>query len=604
MPNPSLTSSQVLPGFFAKVDYNAQGAGVEPTRRCLLFGYIGAGAQYTADQPVLPASQQEVDDGCRLGSDLARAYAAAVSQPESQGCQVWVMPIAEPSAGVASTYTLRVFVSNTNPVKAGTLQIIVASRPVAAVGFTTADTATTIAAAIAAAVAATPGLPVSAAATAGGVVFTYIHKGLVGEDLPIQCTVSPNASGVQLSVGSVLFATSSVGPGSVRFGFGAKSVSATLAGGETPAQVATIVAAAFNSSSYPLYAAVDGSIPAQVNLFLTNAKDVRRVSAAVIGSTGLTANLGSSATDGTGSASSLTYNGNQGTGAPVLSNCLANLAEADPFRSWSSPFTDLASVSALAQNIEAGSDGSITGQKQQHLTIGSALAAAVAGAIAPATTPALTATAPHYAVLWSPDAPVQAMELAARVAAARASKWLDTPQFNWNGFQLKGNVSSAPLLSAASKPSKLAQNAALITYALTPVVNGPSGNLEVVKGRTTSLAANRRLWAWSIEAQAAYHAVDLALYYGELFKNGSIVIYSDPKAPGLFDDESIRVATITRMQKWERAGNFDGADALASSVKVSVNAININRFDVELPENGVVDLDQIVFTSHVTSPSS
>lgn len=603
MPNPNLTSAQVLPGFFGYVDYNAQGAGVEPTRRALLWGYITSSAQRTPNQPFLPASQQEANDGCGRGSDLARAYAAAVSQPESQGAEVWLMPITAPSGGTASVYKVKVFVSNTNPAKAGTLQLWIASRPVAAVGFTTSDTATSIGAALAAAINATQDLPLgTATASSGEVTIPYIHKGLTGEDLPLQCQISPSASGVQLSPGQALFATAATGAGSVRFGFGALSVSASLSGGETAAQVATAVAAAFNADTYPLYAAVDGTTPQQVNLFFANNKDVRRISAAVITSTGTTVNLGSGATDGTGSSTSLSYNGTQGTGTPTLSSALTNLAALDPFRSWSSPFLETTSLGAMATSIEAASDGSITGQKQQHLTVCSPLAASVAGALAPNTSPNLTTAAPHYAVLWSPDCAVQGHEIAARVAAARAAMWLDTPQKNWNGFQVKGNQ-DAPLLLSASKPSLSAQNSALFTYALAPVINGPSGNLEVVKGRTTSLAANRRLWAWSVESQAAYHAVDLAIYYRQLFNGGSIVIYSDPKAPGLFDDKSIKVATQVRMRLWEKQGNFDGAEKLADSVKVTVDQNNISRFNVEYPENGVVDLDQIVFTGHVSSPS-
>ena len=603
MSNPNLTSAQVLPGFFGYVDYNTQGAGQEPTRRALLWGIVGSSAQATLNLPILPASQQEANDLCGGDeTDLARYYAAAVSQPESQGAEVWLMPLAEPSGGVKSIYKLKVYVSSTNPSKPGTLSLAIASRAVASVGFTTSDTATTIGDALAAAINATSGLPLGTATASGGeVTLTYVSKGAQGEDLPIQCNISPGGTGVKLSPGQALFATSGVGAGSVRFAFGALTVSTSLSGGETAAQIATAVAASFNSDSYPLTATVD-STPEQVNLFFVNNKDVRRISATVITTTGTTVNLGSGATSGAGSSSSLSYNGTVGTGTPTLTSALTNLDQLDAFRSWASPWNDSTTVGALATKIEAASDGSITGQKMQHLTLCSPLAASVAGAIATSSSPNLTTSAPHYAVLWSPDCAVQGMELAARVAAARAALWLDAPQKNWNGFQVKGNE-SAPILLSSYKPSLLAQNAALFTYALAPVINGPSGTLEVVKGRTTSLASKRRLWAWSIEAQAAYHAVDLGLYYKELFSAGSIVIYSDPKAPGIFDAESVKVATQNRMKVWEEQGNFDGAEALKDSVKVTIDQNNPSRFNVEYPDNGLVDLDQICFTGRVTSPS-
>lgn len=603
MPNPNLTSAQVLPGFFGFVDYNTKGSGKEPTRRALLWGIVGAAAQATLNKPFLPGSQQEANDGCVRGSDLARYYAAAVSQPEAQGAEVWLLPLAEPSGGVASIYKLKVYVSNTNPSKAGTLQLWAASRPIAAVGFTTSDTATSIGAALAAAINATQDLPFgTATASSGEVSIPYVAKGAHGEDMPFRCNISPSGSGVKLSPGQAVFATAATGAGSVRVGFGALSVSTTLSGGEAASAIATAVAASFNSDSYPLTAAVDGNTNTQVNFFFVNDKDVRRMSAAVITSTGTTVDLGSGATSGAGSSSSLTYNGTLGTGVPTLTSALSNLDALDAFRSWAAPWMDTTTIGSLATKIEAACDGSITGQKLQHLTLCSPLAASVAGAVPPATSPNLTTAAPHYALLWSPDCAVQGMEIAARVAAARASKWLDAPQFNWNGFEVKGNE-SAPILLSAATPSPLAQNAALFTYALAPVVNGPSGNLEVVKGRTTSLASKRRLWAWSIEAQAAYHATDLALYYKSLFSGGSIVIYSDPKAPGIFDAESVKVATQNRMKEWERRGNFDGAEALKDSVKVSVDPNNPSRFNCEYPESGVIDLDQIVFTGNVSSPS-
>ncbi len=603
MPNQNLTSAQVLPGFFGRVDYNAQGSGVAPTRRALLIAHPTSAAQAALNRPFLPASQQEANDGSGRASDGARAYAAAVSQPEAQGAEVWLALVPAPSGGTAPTYALKVFVPGTNPAKAGTLQLTVASRAVAAVGFTTSDTATSIAAALAAAITATTDLPFTSAIAAGGVVtLTYIHKGLTGEDLPIRCNISPNASGVSLSPGSALFATSATGAGTVRVSTGSLAISTALSGGETAAATAALVIASWNADSYPLSAVVDPSSSATVNFMFVNDKDVRRMSASVITSTGATVNLGSGATDGAGSTTSLSYNGTQGTGAPSLSSLLSNLSALEPFRSMTMPFLDTVTVSAVATNIETASDGSISGQKQQHLTLCSPLAASVAGAIAPAASPNLTTAAPHYAVLWAPDAAVQGFEIAARVAAARAAFWLDTPQFNWNGFQVKGNQ-NAPLLQPAGKPSPLAQNAALFTYALAPVCTGPSGTMEVVKGRTTSLANDRRLWAWSTEAQCAYHAIDLAGYYRSLFSAGSIVRYSDPKAAGIFDAESIKVATQNRMKVWEERGNYDGADLLGPAVQVTVDPNNPFRFNVEYPESPVLDLDQIVFTGHVTSPS-
>jgi phage tail sheath gpL-like len=512
------------------------------------------------------------------------------------------MPISAPS-GSASTYKLKVYVAGSNPAKAGTLQLCINSVQLPGVGFTTTDTNATIATALAASINSNLDLPCTASASTDTVTVTYIHNGTTGEDLPLRCFISPSGSGVELSVGQALFIGAAGASGSVSFTFGAQTVTTAIANTTAASAIATAVAASFNADTYSLYAKVDGGTNTQVNLFMANSRDVRRVSADILTTTTTTVNLGSGATDGTGSAASVTYNGTVGTGAPAISAALTNLSALGTFRSWASPWLDATTVGAMATNIEAASDGSISGQKQQHLTMCDARAISVAGALAPATTPNLTTTAPHYAVCWSPDCPVQGMGISARVAAARASKWLDTPQFNWNGFIVQGS-SRAPILGAANIPSLLIQNSALRTYALAPVVKGDSGNLQVVKGRTTSLANDKRLWAWSVEAQAAYHAVDLALYFKSLFQGGSIVQYSEPKSPGIFDALSFKSATQTRMSFWEKNGNYDGAALLSPAVKAAPDGNNPFRMNVDFPESPVLDLDQVVFASHFSQPST
>jgi phage tail sheath gpL-like len=600
----NLTSGQVVPGFFSDIDYNTKGGGSAPNLRLLIWGLIGSSAQRTPNQPFLPADQQDVDDGCQQGSDAANTYAASVSQPESQGAEIWVMPIVEPSGGVVATYKLKVYVANTNPVKSGTLVVWINSEKAAEVGFTPSDTSTTIATALLAALNSNPNLPIGTCTIATDVVtIPFKHKGLIGEDFPIRANISPNASGVTLSPGQALFATNATGAGSVKVSFGALSVSTAIANADTAAVIATKVAASFNADSYPMSAVVDGSTPAQVNFLFANDKDVRRISATVITSTGTTVNLGSGATSGAGLSSSLSYNGTQGVGAPDLTAALANLANLDPFRSHVSPFMDTATIGAMATNIENASDGSISGQKQQTLTLCDFRSSADAGAIAPACSPNLTATAPHYAILRSPDVPVRGVEIAARIAAARSALWIDQPQKNWNGFQVRGN-DRKPILLPPTKPSLTAQNTDLRTFGLAPVIKGPSGFLEVVKGRTTSLATDKRLWAWSIEAQAAYHAVDIRSFFSSRFSGGSIVRFSEPKAQGIFDANSFKSAAQERMRFWETNGNFDGADLLADFVDATPDVNNPFRINVRLPESGVLDLDQVVITSRTSSPSA
>ncbi len=266
MPNANLTTGQPLPGFFGYVDYNTQGAGQAPTKHALLWGFMTAAAQATPNSPLLPASQQEADDLFGRGSDLANAYAAAVAQPESQGADVWCVPLVAPSGGVASTYVLTVLVGATNPTKSGTLQLWINSVQLPAVGYTTSDTATTIGDALAAAITANKDLPIASAVNVAGVVtITYIHKGTTGEDLPMRCNISPSGSGVNLSPGTATFANSAGATGSVKFVFGAQSVSAAITSGDASTVVAASVIAAFNGDTYPLRAQA-GTTASKVDL--------------------------------------------------------------------------------------------------------------------------------------------------------------------------------------------------------------------------------------------------------------------------------------------------------------------------------------------------
>ncbi len=604
--NPNLTTGQMLPGFYGWTDYNAGGAGVFPNLRCLIWAYIGATATATPNQPFRPIDALDAQQRCGGAStDAARFYAAATSQPEAQGADVWIMPISEPSGGQQSTYKITVFVPGTNPSKAGSIQAWIASQASAVVGFSTTDTATTIASNLAAAIAAMPNAPVASAVAVSGVItITYTHKGTTGEDLPLRCTVSPNSTGVFGSPAQALFATNATGAGSVVITVGAISVTTALSGGETPAQVATKVAASWNSSTYPVTAVVDAGTPAQVDFYFQAGFDVRRMSASVVTTTGLTVNLGSGATNGAGSPSSFSYNGTQGTGAPTLTTALTNLQSSQQaYRAWVCPWVDAASIGSLATAIESMSNGSQTGQKLQIMVVADWQPIATDGAIPTATSPNLTTTPPHYTFGWAPDTSVQCAELSARNAAARAAYWISLPAFNWNGWRFMGN-STAPILAPAvtAQPSTDTLNTALRTYGLSPWVLGPSGNIEVKKGRTTSLAADLRLWAWSAEAQAAYHIQDLQNFYPSIFQGASIVRYTTPKSPNEFDAQSVIDVTVDRMALWERQGNYDGAALFAKAVKCAVNSGNPNRFDVDFPESPVLDLDQIVYTAHFGQP--
>lgn len=92
---------------------------------------------------------------------------------------LWVIPLADPSAGAAATATITVTGA---PTAAGTLNLYVAGRKVQ-VAVALGDTVTAIATKIVAAITAATNLPVTAAASAGVVTLTAKNKGETGNNL-------------------------------------------------------------------------------------------------------------------------------------------------------------------------------------------------------------------------------------------------------------------------------------------------------------------------------------------------------------------------------------------------------------------------------------
>lgn len=598
--NPNLTAAQVLPGFYGSLDYNSGSAGAEPNNRALVFGIIGSTALRSPNQPFLVTSQQQADDDTEAGSDLACALAAAMAQqPEAQGAELYAVPLVEPSGGVASVYKLKVIGTAT---KDGSIDLSICSLAVPSVGFTSGDVAADIATDLAAAIQTLDDkLPIGTVTVATDVVSIPLrHKGIQGEDFPMRCKVSPTGTGITVSPAQLAVTGAASGAGSVKVEYGAQTISTAIANADTAAQIATKIANAFNAESYGLKASVSGGTT--VNFIFEEDRDIRRIKASVVTTTTTTVNLGSGATDGTGSPTSYTYNGTLGTGTPSVSSALTNLLEHDAFRAWAQPWLDVTLIGSLATHIENLSNGSIGGQKQQTLTMCSPMASSVAGAIAPAVSPNLTTSAPHYAIMRCEDAPVPGMWLAARAAVARAAN-SNQPAKNWNGFKFVGSERS-PILRPYKNPSQLIQNTDLRTYALAPVVLGPSGYLELVKGRTTSLATDRRLHAWSVEAQCAFYHTDLGQFLRSLFEGGSLVRYSEPQTANLFNDASFEQATRQRMRFWESIGIYDGAEALASGVKATRDPLNPFRENLRYPMSPVLDLDQVVFTGLFMDPAA
>jgi len=206
----------------------------------------------------------------------------------------------------------------------------------------------------------------------------------------------------------------------------------------------------------------------------------------------------------------------------------------------------------------------------------------VAGNLPTATTPALTAS-PRPHVGWCPDAPVQAHELSARHAARVVAE--DFKPRNYDGEVLKSQSSNVPLPipHVNSRASQDSNNAALRSYFMTPYAVDGSNQLTIVRSRTTSNAADARLWDTGTIDTIDWTRHDYQVSMSSTFRGKNLKTVGTPKTPNTITPSAIRDFVIGRMFMQDDADFLDGADALKSAVLANINVLSPTRADVYIP---------------------
>jgi phage tail sheath gpL-like len=152
----------------------------------LVVGVMTSDGDAVHDIPIPIGSQAQADKHFGPGSELSRMFQAFYKNNFAN--EVWGLPLAEPTGGVASTGTINV---TTAPTEAGTIHLYIAGTHVP-INIMSTDTVVTIGQAIADAINAftdtvgNPALPVSAASTGGTVTLTSLFKGVNGNEITIQ----------------------------------------------------------------------------------------------------------------------------------------------------------------------------------------------------------------------------------------------------------------------------------------------------------------------------------------------------------------------------------------------------------------------------------
>lgn len=600
--NTDVGAANKTPGFYVQiVNGGGNAADAAEPSTVLLMGEMLSSGSWAPGSVYSPTSERDVIDGAGGGVAGAASptillqYRAAMAQVGEGNVTVKCVPVLEASGGTAATFQIVVHVvtpstlaATTNPTIAGTLRVQIDGVEVS-VGYTTSDTNATIAAALRAELLKQKFLPCTVGALSTATIpLTFVHKAAYGEDLPVRAYYTAG-SGVYLGVGSLTYANVASGAGSAKLVMGTQTASASIANSDSAATVAASMKAALLTDDYPLIggAVVTATFP----LLLREGRDVRRVAASVVTTTTTTAALtGGSATDGTGSASSFSYNGTPGAGLPTLTTALANVDNAGSFGEWTCPWNTAGSSStgltALATAIEAAGNGEAN--KNQHLTIGSIDVEATAAAIAAAVNPVLGSSL-RYIIGFCPDAGQMAYELAARraamIAAWRTPATNSDAYFGGTPFQTRNGV---PLNLPAQRirPTRGTINAAINDGLEVWGVAG--GLLGVVRGRNTSTASEEELWDPSYIRQQGYHRRDSKADAQATFKDPKFKADGILSQPGEISTASVEAWGIGLLDRWEKLGIFDGAEELKGAVKAEVDASNRDDVNLFLPSSPVI----------------
>jgi len=190
----SIPQNWKMPLYWVEVDPSKAGS-LTLRQPALLFGYKLAAGAAASNVPVPVGSVSEAQQLAGLGSMLDAMTQIFFKNSASQ--ELWVVPLDEPSAGVAATGTITVA---TPPTQAGTVYVYVAGRRVA-VPISASDTVTTVAASIVAAIGADPSMEVTASNAAGVVTLTARHKGVDGNDIDFRVNYGGSLAAEEMPAG-------------------------------------------------------------------------------------------------------------------------------------------------------------------------------------------------------------------------------------------------------------------------------------------------------------------------------------------------------------------------------------------------------------------
>lgn len=338
-----IPSSWNLPLFWATVD-GSQAGNVSNAQRALLTGQMftsgGNAGNAVPNVPIAVGSVAQAGTLFGIGSMLYRMVVAFFASNTTQ--QLWCLPVAEPSAGVAATGYILV----TSGSNSGVITLYIAGQKVTCQVAST-DDATAIATNLAAAINAVTSLPLTATASGALVSLTCQWKGLTGNDIVIIPNYYGVASGESYPTGLSLSFSQIAIPASAGGTTGQAAV--TFASGADANVIAGMVA-------YDTTIGVPGASSLIGTVLSLNATTVT-----------MAANLAHAVTTNDVIVFFSTSWGQMqgGTGNPDFATAIANINTLD-FQYVGMPYTDAGSLAAWAVEYGFGTGGRWNYTRQQY----------------------------------------------------------------------------------------------------------------------------------------------------------------------------------------------------------------------------------------------
>jgi phage tail sheath gpL-like len=183
-------SSNLVPGVFGVVNNSGANTAIAPQRTMLIGGKTASGT-YVPSMPIIATSQGDCEVGAGQGSMMA-SMLRRYRKNDSFG-EVWLLPIADNGQAAAASGQIAITGTAT---AAGVFTPYIAGLRVP-VGVNVGDSAATVAANMVSQCALHAGLQASATAAAGAgtVTLTALHKSLAGNDIDIRLNYRGQAGG-------------------------------------------------------------------------------------------------------------------------------------------------------------------------------------------------------------------------------------------------------------------------------------------------------------------------------------------------------------------------------------------------------------------------